>query len=298
MTDAVADSALIAAPARRMETLSGRSVSTGTQIYLYTSMIIIAAIVIIPLVTTALGGFKTLGDLRSNAFGLPREWMWSNYTDILTGNRYWLQMGNSLLIAVLTVVLTVACGAMAAFTFAHVKFFGNRMLLNYFLLGLMFPAATAILPLFIKVRDFGLLDSHWGVILPQVAFGLAFSILLMRGFFRQLPSELWDAARMDGCSYARFFLHVTLPLSRPILATVGVFVLVHSWNNYLVPLVILNNEELYTWPLGIMRFRGEFGTDWSLVLAFVTLTIAPAIAFFLLAQRYIIAGLTGGAVKG
>jgi raffinose/stachyose/melibiose transport system permease protein len=270
----------------------------GRRYYQYLVLILVAGLVLAPLAATVLGGFKSLGELRVNPFGLPRDWTWANYAEILAGENFWRLLLNSTVIALVTVALTLIVGSMAAFVLAHMTFFGSRMLLSYFLLGLMFPAATAILPLFIKVRDFGLLDSHWGVILPQVAFGLAFSILLMRGFFRQLPSELWDAARMDGCGYARFFLHVTLPLSRPILATVGVFVLVHSWNNYLVPLVILNNDELYTWPLGIMRFRGEFGTDWSLVLAFVTLTIAPAIAFFLLAQRYIIAGLASGAVKG
>ncbi len=170
MTDALASHDLPVQGRKALE--SGRRLDAGTQTYVYASMIIIAAIVIIPLLTTALGGFKTLGDLRSNAFGLPREWMWSNYTDILTGDRYWRQMGNSLLIAVLTVSLTLACGAMAAFAFAHVRFFGSRMLLNYFLLGLMFPAATAILPLFIRIRDLGLLDTYWGVVLPQVAFGL------------------------------------------------------------------------------------------------------------------------------
>ena len=122
---------------------------------------------------TALGGFKTLGELRTNAFGLPQEWQWSNYVDILLSHRYWLQMWNSMVIAVLTVFLTLAAGAMAAFVFAHVQFFGSRYLLNYFLLGLMFPAATAILPLFIRIRDMGLIDTYWAVVLPQVAFGLA-----------------------------------------------------------------------------------------------------------------------------
>jgi raffinose/stachyose/melibiose transport system permease protein len=158
MTDQVATEEFVVSPDRAVE--SGRRIGAGTQTYLYVSLLIVAAIVIVPLVTTALGGFKTLGDLRSNAFGLPHQWMWSNYWDILTGDRYWRQMGNSLVIALLTVALTIACGAMAAFTFAHVKFFGSRMLLNYFLLGLMFPAATAILPLFIRIRDLGLLDTY------------------------------------------------------------------------------------------------------------------------------------------
>lgn len=295
MTDALATDEFTR-PARNLPG-SGRRVDTGTQVYLYACLIIVAAIVIIPLVTTALGGFKTLGDLRSNAFGLPREWMWSNYWDILTGPRYWRQMGNSMIIALLTVALTLACGAMAAFTFAHVKFFGSRMLLNYFLLGLMFPAATAILPLFIRIRDLGLLDTYWGVVLPQVAFGTGMSILLFRNYFRGMPSELFDAAFVDGCGYLRFFWYISLPLARPIVATVGILSFVGSWNSYILPLIMLNSDSKYPWPLGIMVYKGEFMTDWQLILAFITLTILPTIIVFFLAQRHIIAGLTAGAVK-
>jgi raffinose/stachyose/melibiose transport system permease protein len=296
MTEALAPSDFAAPPAPKPLD-SGRRVPVATQAYLYTSLIIVAAIVVIPLVTTMLGGFKTLGDLRGNAFGLPHDWMWSNYWDILTGNRYWRQMGNSLVIALLTVALTLACGAMAAFTFAHVRFFGSRMLLNYFLLGLMFPAATAILPLFIRIRDLGLLDTYWGVVLPQVAFGLGMSILLFRNYFKGMPSELFDAAFVDGCGYLRFFWYISLPLARPIVATVAILSFVGSWNSYILPLIMLNSDSKYPWPLGIMVYKGEFMTDWQLILAFITLTILPTIIVFFLAQRHIIAGLTAGAVK-
>lgn len=264
----------------------------------YAFLFVVAAIVAVPLVATALGGFKSLGDLRTNPFGLPETWVVQNYWGILTGPRLWRMLGNSLVIALVTVFLTVAAGAMAAFLFAHLAFFGQRFLLAYFMLGLLFPAATAVLPLFIKIRDLGLLDTYWGVILPQVAFNLSLAILLFRRFFKELPTSLFDAAMIDGCSYVRFFWHVTLPLSRPILATVAVFVFVQSWNNYLLPLVVLNSDAMYPWPLGIMVFVGEYATEWSLVLAFITLTILPAILMFLLAQRHIVAGLTAGAVKG
>jgi raffinose/stachyose/melibiose transport system permease protein len=197
-----------------------------------------------------------------------------------------------------SVALTLIVAAMAAFTFAHLKFFGSRMLLNYITAGLLFPAATAILPLFIKVRDLGLLDSYFGVILPQVAFSLAMSILLLRRFFKDLPEELMEAALVDGCSYMRFFWSITLPLSRPILATVATIVFVHSWNNYLLPLVMLNTDALYPWPLGVMVYQGEYSSDWHLILAFITLTILPTILMFILAQKHIVAGLTAGAVKG
>ena len=264
----------------------------------YAILFLVAGLVLIPLLATVLGGFKSLGDLRVNPFGLPAEWEWGNYWSILSGPRYWQLLVNSLVISVLTVLLTLATAAMAAFVFAHVRFFGSKFLLQYLLLGLMFPAAAAILPLFIKIRDLGLLDTYWGVVLPQVAFGLGMSILLFRNFFRQLPSELFDAALVDGCGYIRFFRYVTLPLSRPILAVVGVIVFVHSWNSYLLPLVVLNRDSIYPWPLGMMAYQGEYSTDWQLVLAFVTLTILPALVMFVAAQKYLVAGLTAGAVKG
>ncbi|MFC0194551.1 carbohydrate ABC transporter permease [Aureimonas pseudogalii] len=257
-----------------------------------------AAVVLVPLLTTAIGGFKSLGDLRVNPFGLPTTWEWANYWDILSSRRYWQMLGNSLFIATLTVALTLAAASMAAFTLAHIKFFGASFLMNYFLVGLMFPIATAILPLFIRIRDLGLLDSYLGVVLPQVAFGLGMSILLLRNFFKNVPSELFEAAFVDGSGYIRFFWYVTLPLSRPILATVGIVAFVNSWNNYIMPLIILNSQDKFPWPLGIMIYQGEFSTNWQLVLAFITLTILPTIIVFFAAQKHIVAGLTAGAVKG
>jgi raffinose/stachyose/melibiose transport system permease protein len=259
---------------------------------------LVVVFVAIPLIATLLGGFKSLGELRTNAFGIPSAWEWQNYADILMSNRYWVLLRNSFIIAVMSVTLTVIVSSMAAFVFAHIKFFGSTMLLNYLTMGLLFPAATAILPLFIKVRDLGLLDTYFGVVLPQVAFSLAMSILLLRRFFKDIPNELLEAALIDGCSYINFFRYVTLPLSRPILATVATIAFVHSWNAYLVPLVMLNSDRLYPWPLGIMVYQGEYSADWNLILAFISLTILPTILLFLAAQKHIIAGLTAGAVKG
>jgi raffinose/stachyose/melibiose transport system permease protein len=259
---------------------------------------VVVVFVATPLLATVLGGFKSLGELRTNPFGLPSVWEWENYAGILRSARYWTLLKNSLIISSLTVVLTLITASMAAFVFAHIRFFGSTMLLNYVTMGLLFPAATAILPLFIKVRDLGLLDSYFGVVLPQVAFALAMSILLLRRFFRDLPHELLEAALVDGCSYIAYFRYVTLPLSRPILATVGTIAFVNSWNSYLIPLVMLNSDALYPWPLGIMVYQGEYASEWNLILAFITLTILPTIVLFLLAQKHIVAGLTAGAVKG
>lgn len=254
--------------------------------------------VLVPMFVTFLGGFKTTGELRANPFGLPQEWHLEFFGAILSNPNFWTYLRNSLITSLGTVTLTIAIAGAAAYVFAQIRFFGSRMLLSYLLLGLVFPFATAILPLFIKVRDIGLLDTYWAVILPQTAFGTALAVLLFKTFFEQLPKELFEAAYVEGCGYFRFFWQFTLPLSTPIIATVGTFVFVSSWNNFLLPLVVLNDRELYTWPLGIMQFRGEYVTEWNRTLAFITLTILPAIVFFIGAQKYIVAGLTGGAVKG
>ncbi|HEU5296624.1 MAG TPA: carbohydrate ABC transporter permease [Burkholderiaceae bacterium] len=264
----------------------------------YLVLLLVAGLVLVPIAATVLGGFKDLGELRTNPFGLPHTWHFENYWGILSRGRYWQMIFNSAVIASFTTALVLVAAGLTAFAFAHLRFAGDRYLLNYFLIGLLFPAATAILPLFIKVRDLGLLDTYAGVVLPAAAFSLGAAILLFRNFFRQLPGELLDSALIDGATYLQFFARVVLPLSRPILATVGVISFVQAWNNYLLPLILLNSDAKYPWPLGIMVYQGEFSSDWQLVLAFVSLTIAPAVIVFLLAQRFIVAGLTAGAVKG
>lgn len=261
-------------------------------------LLLCAGFVLGPIIATVLGGFKSTGDLRTNPLGLPKVWETQFYLDLITDPAFWRYMGNSLVISLAAVGLTLIVAAAAAYVFAQIRFFGSRFLLSYLLLGLVFPFATAILPLFITVRDLGLLDTYWAVILPQAAFGLSLAILLFKTFFDQLPRELFEAAYVEGCGYIRFFWRFTLPLSTPILATVGVFVFVQSWNNFLLPLIVLNSREVFTWPLGMMQFRGEYLTEWNRTLAFISLTLVPAIVFFLAAQRYIVAGLTGGAVKG
>ncbi|HXV28902.1 MAG TPA: carbohydrate ABC transporter permease [Sinorhizobium sp.] len=251
-----------------------------------------------PLTVAVFGGFKTNGELRANPYGLPGHWNTDYYAAMVSDPAFWRYLGNSLFISLATVFLTLVVAAAAAYVFAQIRFLGSRMMQSYLLAGLVFPFATAILPLFIKVRDLGLLDSYWAVILPQTAFGLSLSIMLFKTFFEQLPKELFEAAYVEGCGYVRFFWQFTLPLSTPILATVGVFVFVQSWNNFLLPLVVVNSRELFTWPLGMMQFRGEYLAEWNRTLAFISLTILPAVVFFVAAQKYIVAGLTGGAVKG
>ncbi len=267
-------------------------------IFRLVALLFVAALIILPLLATILGGFKTSGQLRVSPFSLPDVWHMEFYGAILGSSSFWHYLWNSFFISMATVFLTLIVAGMAAYVFSQIRFIGSRFLMSYLLLGMMFPFAAAIVPLFITVRNVGLLDTSWGVILPQVAFGLGFSTLLFKTFFDQLPRELFEAARVDGCGYIRFFFRFTLPLSTPILGTVAVFVFVTSWNNYLLPLVIINSDKAYPWTLGMMQYRGQYVVEWNRILAFVTLTLIPAVIFFFAAQRYIVAGLTGGAVKG
>lgn len=259
---------------------------------------LVALIVLIPLFTAALNGFKSNSDLLLRPFGLPRVWVWANYTNVLQSEAFWRMMRNSVLVMAGTSIGVVALASMAAYVFARLQFRGRELLFNFFTLGLLFPITVAILPLYITLRQANLVDNLWGIILPQVAFGLPSNILILRGFFTGIPRELDEAAAIDGCTTVGYFWRILLPLMRPALAAVAVLTMVASWNNFFLPLLVLNSETLYTLPLGIQQFQGQFGTDWGRVLAFVTLALIPTIGFYLLAERQIVAGLTAGAVKG
>ena len=168
-------------------------------------LFLVAGPTLLPLWATLIGGFKTTGDLRTNAFGLPREWIIDNYVSIATSARFWQMLGNSLFIALVSTFLTLVVSSMVAFTLSHMRFAGRKFIGNYLALGLTFPFATAVLPVFIRVRDMGLLDTYWGVILPQVAFNLGFAVVLLHGFFSQLPKDLLSRPSSTAKLYIVFF---------------------------------------------------------------------------------------------
>jgi raffinose/stachyose/melibiose transport system permease protein len=199
---------------------------------------------------------------------------------------------------VLTTVIVLSLSSAAAFVIARMQFRGREPLYNFFTLGLLFPLPVAILPLYLLLRQMGLVDSLWGVIVPQVAFGLPWNILLLRSFFIAIPQDLEDAAYVDGASPLEFLLRILLPLVRPALAAVAVLTMVTSWNNFFLPLVVLNSEDLWTLPLGVTQFQGQHMADWAKILAYVSLALIPAVGFYLVAERQLVAGLTAGSVKG
>ncbi len=264
----------------------------------YLVCIVVAFFVLIPIATVVIGGFKTNGELANTPFSLPTVWHWERYASLILQSAFWSAMENSTMVTLATVGLLLLIACPAAFVLGRIPFRGREVIFNIILFGLLFPVSMATLPLYITLRNLGLVNSLAGVILPQVAFALPTTILILRNFFRAIPQELEDATYIDGGSTIDFFWRILLPLARPSLAVVGMLALVGSWNNFLLPLLVLNDSNLWTVPLGVMQFQGEHITDWATIMAYITLTMIPAIVFYLLAERQLINGLTAGAVKG
>jgi raffinose/stachyose/melibiose transport system permease protein len=249
-------------------------------------------VVALPVLFGVLSGFKDPFQMQNNALGLPSPWNVSNYTDILVDGTFWRATFNSLFVGLATVALVVSVSALAAFIFARYAFRGREVMFMFFAAGLMFPPAVAVLPLFVLLRELGLLGSPWGVILPQAAFGLPLTIIILRTFFRGIPAEIEESAVLDGCSTFGVFWRIMLPMARPALAVVSVLALVTSWNNFFMPLLVLISErDWWTLPLGVQQFSTRFGQDTALVLSYTMLATVPAVAFFFIAERQIVAGI-------
>ncbi|GAA0592777.1 carbohydrate ABC transporter permease [Streptomyces crystallinus] len=265
---------------------------------LYVTVWLVGVVMVTPLLYAVVAGFKSTDQLSRNTFGLPSPWVTSNYTDVLASGSFWRMLASSTLIALGTTLLTVGAAALAAFALARFAFRGREALFTLFTVGLMFPFAVAILPLFILLRTFGLLDNPWGVILPQAAFGLPMTIVILRGFFREIPGELEEAATLDGCSAFGFFWRILLPMARPALGTVSILAVVASWNNFLLPMLVFSDQTWWTIPVGVQQFQGQYATDIARVFAYLVLAMVPALAFYAVAERQLIGGITTGATKG
>lgn len=264
----------------------------------YAIAIGVALVVIVPVLYAVLGGFRTTGQIADRPLDLPRPWVFDNYTEILSSGSFWRQVGNSVLVAAITMAVVVPCASLTAFVLARFSFVGREAVYMFFALGLLFPVAVAVLPLFVTLRTFDLLNNPLGVALPQAAFALPMTVIVLRPFFRSIPTEIEEAAAIDGCGPFRFFYKIAWPMSRPALATVSVLVIVTSWNAFLLPLIVLNDPNLWTLPLGVTNFSTQFSSDTARVLAFTSLSMVPAVVFYIIAERQIVGGLASGAVKG
>ena len=250
-----------------------------------------------PVAYIVLGGFRSNSQIITDPSGFPDPWEIGNYISVLSNQIFWRQMGNSAISAIATTAGVVVLGVMASFVLARYEFRGRTAMYSLFAAGLMFPMTVAITPLYILVRELGLMNSLAGIILPQIAFALPVTIIILVPFLRAIPKELEEAAAIDGASRLGFFFRMVVPLSVPGVITVGILAFVASWNSYMLPLFILNDETSYTLPLGVQAFAAQYSVDTARVLAFTSLSMIPALIFFSLFERRIVGGLTG-AVKG
>ena len=263
----------------------------------YLAAIAIIGITVVPLLYVVIGGFRTTAQINTSPTGLPSPWVWDNYEAILGSSMFWTYLGNSALIAVIATALAVGLGSMAGYALSRYTFKGREGVYTLFTLGLLFPLGVATLPLYLWLRQLGMLESFWGVAIPEAAFSLPITIVILRPFMYAIPGELEDAAVLDGASRLGFFWRILLPLSAPALTTVAVLAFVTSWNFYLLPLLVFNDPNHYPLPLGVATFQSQYSQDTARVLAFTALSMIPALAFFVLAERRIVGGLTGS-VKG
>ena len=285
-----------AKPAKTAKDKGRRSLKAANPA-VYAVAIVLILMMLAPVAYIIFGGFRTNAQITSDPSGLPSPWRIDNYLDILKGEMFWQQVWNSTVAAVTTTIGVVALGLMVSFAIARYDFRGKAALYSLYAAGLMFPMTVAITPLYIMVRSIGLMNEIGGVILPQIAFGLPMTVIILVPFLRAIPRELQEAAAIDGCSRLGFFWRMVLPLSLPGVITVGILAFIGSWNSYLLPLFILNNDASYTLPLGVQAFASRYSVDTARVLAFTSLAMLPALAFFSLFERRIVGGLTG-AVKG
>lgn len=276
----------------------GRSVVTGRgSLAAYLVAFLLVGLCLAPAVYIILGGFRTNSQIIRSPAGLPEPWEVGNYTGLLAGEVFWQQLVNSVIAAAGTTVGVVVLGLMTSFVIARYPFRAKHMMYSLFAAGLMFPVTVAITPLYIMVRDLGLTDTLAGVVLPQIAFAMPTTVIILVPFLRAIPKELEEAALIDGASRLGFFVRMVIPLSLPGVMTVGILAFVASWNSYLLPLFLLSDNDLYTLPLGVQAFASQYSIDTARVLAFVSLSMIPALVFFSVFERRIISGLTG-AVKG
>jgi raffinose/stachyose/melibiose transport system permease protein len=263
----------------------------------YLVSIVIIGLTLVPLLYVFLGGAEQNSQLANSSLSLPHPWVWSNYTSILTTAPFWQFLGNSALIATVATVLAVGLGAMAAFALSRYDFRGRELYYTLFVSGLLFPLVMAALPLFTLLQDLGLLDSWIGVALPEAAFSLPITMLILRPFMRAIPGDLEDAALVDGAGRLRFFVRILIPLCKPALVTVSLLAFVTSWNQFLLPLLVFTTQSHFTLPVGVSTYQATYSANTALILAFTMLAAAPALAVFVFAERYLVAG-AAGAVKG
>ncbi|SNU02168.1 carbohydrate ABC transporter membrane protein 2, CUT1 family [Ruaniaceae bacterium KH17] len=219
-----------------------------------------------------------------------------NYPRVLLKSSVWTWFYNSMFVAIVSTVLTLIITPMAAYAIAKIKFKGSGIFFVYFLAGLMIPVEAMVVPLFITANKLDILDSYTGLIIPGLA--ASFNLIIMVSFFKSIPDELMDAAKIDGAGHWRAFFYVALPLSKTIMVTVAIFSFTGSWNSYLWPLLASMSSDMFTLPVGIPTFAGTYTVDYVLPMTANMVASLPMIILFIIFERYIVKGVSMTGIKG
>jgi len=253
---------------------------------------------LLPLYWAVVSSFTPERQLFAAPSLVPQALVLDHYQALFAEHDFWTPVRNSLVVAGATTALSVILGSVCAYAIARLRFPGKGVTLAFILAVSMFPQISIVSPLYLMLRELGLLNTYPGLVLPYLTFAMPLAIWLLVGFFRQLPVALEEAAFMDGASRLRILWEIMLPLSWPGIATVAILTFLYSWNEFLFALSFTLGPERYTVPVAITLFRGQYQVPWGQILAAAIVATIPVAAVVLVAQRRIVAGLTAGAVKG
>jgi len=265
------------------------------------SHVILAAwslIVLFPLWVMLINSFKDRLSIYQNPFGLPEKWNFINYGAVLSDGDFLVYFGNSFIAVILSLTMVLLAGSLAAFALANWRGKGSRIVYFFFIAGMMLPIKIASIRILELVRFLGLLNTVWSLIPVYTAMGIPVAVFILTGFIREIPYELTEAGIIDGAGHFGVFRRIIMPLLRPAMATVAIYNLVPFWNDLWFPLIFITDDRAKTLLLGVTRLFGQYQTDWSKVLAVLTLSAVPVISLYLMMSKQFIKGLTAGAVKG
>lgn len=257
-----------------------------------------ALVTLYPLIWLFISAFKTNDEFFAKPFGLPTEWKWNNFVQAWKVADIETAVINSAIVTLVALVLTLAIGALTAFVLSRFSFRMRGPLMGYFLLGMLIPVHSTLVPLFIMLKKIGMLDTYGALILPYVAFELPVAIFIIAAYMTSVPKEIEEAALIDGTGYWGIFTKMLLPLSVPAMSTVGILAFLRYWNDFAFALVFINKPSLKTLPLSLSQFATGFGTDYSLTMAAMAISVIPTILIYLAFQEQIMKGMVAGAVKG
>lgn len=253
--------------------------------------------VLVPFAWVIFTAVKSRWEVPRNPLGIPAEWHWENFSEAWRVGHFDRYFLNSVYVVIPTVIIILAFATTAAFAFSQLRFKGKNILFAILLIGLTVPLDILIIPLFYSLLDMGLVNTHWALILPQAAAILPFGILLLRSFMEDIPGEILDSARIDGCTTLGLLYHIIVPLSKPALASLLVFSFMWTWNQFLLPVVLIQDDLMRTLPVGLNYFQGRYSTNMPLLMAGASISLLPIVIIYIIFQRQFIKGITAGALK-